>query len=68
MRVKKRKDEMQGDLLSGFEEMGWEVLETKWHWVIDANNGAHHKFYTYAHTRPYGWKGPEVSDKLPWEE
>ena len=46
----------------------WEVLEEKkeQHW--NEQNKMFEDFVTYVHTRPLNWKGPEISDKLPWED
>lgn len=52
---------MQGDLLNGFEEQKWEVIE------IRKSRIGKEELVVYAHTRPLNWGGPEKSEKLPWE-
>lgn len=53
---------MQGDLLKGYEEQRWEVVEIK-----KQKHGSA-ELTIYVHTKPLNWSGPEQSEGLPWEE
>ena len=53
---------MQGCLLTGFEELKWEVLEVRTKQI------GKEVLVLYALTQPFGWIDPPPSNESPWRE
>jgi hypothetical protein len=59
---------MQNDLFKEPETDDWVVVEKKEELIWNEQNKMFDTFPVYVHTRPKNWRGPDESEKLPWEE
>ena len=60
-------DPHQGHLFFNTEVL-WKIIGGKKEQFWNEQNQLFEDFITYVHTQPLNWRGPAISDKLPWED